>query len=102
MGTQVTNPGVIRSITADEIYKIDPVWAKENQIGVDMGHLNLPAHIREGAKIEMIASLIGRLRQMGLTKSDIFRTIKQITSKRKASGKRDWKWYSRGGIASLI
>jgi len=102
MGQEVTNPGVIRSITADEVYKIDPVWAKENQIGMDMGSVNFPAHIREGAKIEMIASLIVRLRQMGLTKSEILSTVKQIMSKKKASGERDWKWFNQGGIASLI
>jgi len=101
MGTQVTNPGVIRSITADEIYKIDPVWAKENQIGMDMGHVNLPAHIREGTRIEMIASIIVRLRKMGLTKSEIFSTVKQIMSKKKASGERDWKWFNQGGVVDL-
>ena len=102
MGAQVTNPGVIRSITADEIYKIDPVWAKENFIGEPMGNVNLPPHIRQQAKIEMIASLIVRLRKMGLTKSEIFTTVKQIMSKRKSSGEKDWKWFNRGGIVSLI
>ena len=101
MGAQVTNPGVIRSITADEVYKIDPVWAKENFIGEPMGNVNFPKHIRQQAKIEMIASLIVRLRKMGLTKSDIFRTVKQIMSKKKASGEKDWKWFNSGGIVDL-
>jgi hypothetical protein len=105
MGAQVTNPGVIRSITADEVHKIDPEWAKENNIGMDIfspRSLNFPSHIRQQAKIEMIASMIVHLRKRGLTKSDIFRTIKQIMSKKKASGERDWKWFNQGGIASLI
>ena len=104
MGQEVTNPGIIRNITADEIRKIDPEWAKKYQIG-DMGALgqaNLPPHIREQSKISLIPSLVIRLRKLGFTKSEIFSTIKQITSKKKASGERDWKWYNKGGITSLI
>ena len=103
MGAEVDNPGVLRSITTDEIIEIDPEWAGKNYIGYNLGSLqNFPEHIQKRTKISLIPTLIARLRKLGFLDQEIFSTVRKILSKKKASGEKDWKWFKEGGIISLI
>jgi len=99
MGTDITNPGILRRIKTSDIKKRNPKFNVEE--GEVLDHINLPPDLRELSHISLIPTLMARLRRGGFSEARILSTIKQILSKKKPSGAADWKFYKRGGIASL-
>jgi hypothetical protein len=99
MGNEITNPGILRNIKSSDIHKVDPNFNVER--GEILDHINLPPNLQELSHISLIPSLIARLRGAGLKEAHILSTIKEILKKKKPSGAADWKFYKRGGIASL-
>ena len=99
MGNEITNPGVLRRIKISDILKADPDFNVGG--GSLMHHVNLPTDLQELSHISLIPTLIARLRGAGLKEAHILSTIKQILKKKKPSGAADWKFYKRGGIATL-
>ena len=99
MGTDITNPGILRRIKTSDIKKRNPKFNVEE--GEILNHINLPPDLRELSHISLIPTLMARLRQGGFSEARILSTIKQILAKKKPSGAADWKFYKRGGIASL-
>lgn len=99
MGNEITNPGILRNIKSSDIHKVDPNFNVER--GEILDHINLPPNLQELSHISLIPTLIARLRGAGLKEAHILSTIKEILKKKKTSGARDWKFYNRGGIASL-
>ena len=99
MGNEITNPGILRNIKSSDIHKVDPNFNVER--GEILDHINLPPNLQELSHISLIPTLIARLRGAGLKEAHILSTIKEILKKKKPSGARDWKFYNRGGIASL-
>ena len=99
MGTDITNPGILRRIKTSDIKKRNPKFNVEE--GEVLDHINLPPDLRELSHISLIPTLIARLRRGGFSEARILSTIKQILAKKKPSGAADWKFYKRGGIASL-
>ena len=96
MGTDITNPGILRRIKTSDIKKRNPKFNDEF-----WSHVNLPPDLQELSHISLIPTLIARLRRGGFSEAHILSTIKQILAKKKPSGAADWKFYKRGGIASL-
>ena len=99
MGNEITNPGILRNIKSSDIHKVDPNFNVER--GEILDHINLPPNLQELSHISLIPTLIARLRGAGLKEAHILSTIKEILKKKKPSGAADWKFYKRGGIASL-
>jgi|TARA_R100001530_G_scaffold22925_1_gene18844 hypothetical protein len=99
MGNEITNPGILRNIKSSDIHKVDPNFNVER--GKILDHINLPPNLQELSHISLIPTLIARLRGAGLKEAHILSTIKEILKKKKPSGAADWKFYKRGGIASL-
>mgnify|MGYP003154053709 CR=1 FL=1 len=99
MGTDITNPGILRRIKTSDIKKRNPKFNVEE--GEILDHINLPPDLRELSHISLIPTLMARLRRGGFSEARILSTIKQILAKKKPSGAADWKFYKRGGIASL-
>ena len=99
MGTDMANPGILRRIKTSDIKKRNPKFNVEE--GEILNHINLPPDLRELSHISLIPTLMARLRQGGFSEARILSTIKQILAKKKPSGAADWKFYKRGGIASL-
>ena len=99
MGTDITNPGILRRIKTSDIKKRDPKFDFDQDTWWD--HANLPPDLQELSHISLIPTLIARLRRGGFSEARILSTIKQILAKKKPSGAADWKFYKRGGIASL-
>ena len=99
MGNQKTNPGILRRVDVKDIKKENPNFNTHN--GEILDHINLPENLQLLSNISLIPTLIGRLRQAGFKNANIINTIKMILKKKKPSGAPDWKFYNRGGIASL-
>ena len=82
------NPGVIRRIPIKNAQIIENA-----RIPVDTWKTLANA---TDAPISMVMSMVGRLHKMGWKDAKIFKYMSRIMK----SGEK-WKWYSRGGIASL-
>tara|TARA_R110002096_G_C14412164_1_gene708359 strand:- start:64 stop:789 length:726 start_codon:yes stop_codon:yes gene_type:complete len=99
MGNQKTNPGILRRVDVKDIKKANPNF--NTQSGEILDHINLPQNLQLLSNISLIPTLIARLRQAGFKNANIIKTIKMILKKKKPSGAPDWKFYNKGGIASL-
>tara|TARA_R110001632_G_scaffold193632_2_gene314593 strand:+ start:60 stop:806 length:747 start_codon:yes stop_codon:yes gene_type:complete len=94
MGIGIENPGVMRRMKVNK--NIDELKDIQNQ-GTGPTHFHPTDEMTGEAKISMFYSVISRLRELGYKEADIFKYIKMISKKKKASGESDWMLYNSGG-----